>query len=201
VLKPDPFYFGAGSVNVIQGAEIRDERTKELKGFASPSIVYRDPVPVSTFLDTRDAAYQAILEEAQQLHALISGDAGASGVSRQQALTDFLSSLMTTAPQVEHAVRWCVTTALRLAAYLAGQPGRYDSLRVEAVCQFHLGPVTPAELTALIALVEAEILSRETAMGRTGIDDTDAEARRIAAEREARTRLGTQVLASFDSGA
>jgi hypothetical protein len=56
-------------------------------------------------------------------------------------------------------------------------------------------------LTALIALVEAEILSRETAMGRTGIDDTDAEARRIAAEREARARLGTQVLASFDSGA
>lgn len=197
---PEPLRFGAGAVNVLQGAELRDERTDELKGYATPNIIYRDPVPVATFAETRDIAYRAILEECRQLHALISGDAGASGVSRQQAAADFLGSLSLTAPQVERAVRWLLETALHLAAHFAGQSGRYLDLRAVAVCTLRTGPLTSEDTAQVISLVESELLSRETGMSRVGVDDTDAERGRIDAEREQRTSVGAMALASFDSG-
>lgn len=197
---PRPLRFGAGSVNAIQGAEIRDEATGELKGYATPSVVYRDPVPVTTFAETRDIAYHAILEETRQTHALLSGDAGASGVSRQQATGDFLDSLAETAPQVERAARWLLETALSLAAHFAGQSGRYLDLRAVVSCALSAGPVTSEDVAQVISLVEAELLSRETGMARAGVDDTDAEAQRIQAEREARATVGAVALASFDSG-
>jgi hypothetical protein len=134
------------------------------------------------------------------LHSLISGDAGASGVSRQQATGDFLASMGDTASEVERVVRWLLETALHLAAHFAGQPGRYLDLRATAVCTLSAGPLTSEDVTQVVTLVEADLLSRETGMGRVGVDDTDAEAGRIQAEREQRATVGQVALASFDSG-
>ncbi|PDW02283.1 hypothetical protein [Candidatus Viridilinea mediisalina] len=198
---PEPMTFGAGIVNVIQGAELRDERNDEVKGYASPNIIYRDPVSVTTFAETLELSYRAILEECRQAHAILSGEGAPSGESRKQALSDFLSSLRLTAPIVEDAVRWLLETALHLAAQLAGQPGRYLGLRAVATCHLDSGPLGSDESRQVVELVEARLLSRETAMGRIGVDDTDAEARRVAAEREADATVGQVALAAFNSGA
>lgn len=200
VFVPHPLEFGAGSVNALVGVEVRDEATGELKSYANPSVVYRDPVPVGTFADTRDIAYRAILEECQQAHALLSGDAAPSGESRRQALSDFLSSLRLTAPAVERAVRWLLETALHLAAHFAGQPGRYLDLRAVTICHLDTGPLGADEAKQVIDLVDAKLLSRETGMARVGIDDTDAEAQRIQAEDEASASLGGNVINAFNSG-
>jgi hypothetical protein len=200
VFVPHPLDFGAGSVNALVGVEIRDEGTGELKGYANPDVVYRDPVPVATFADTRDIAYWAILEECQQAHALLSGQAAPSGESRRQALADFLSSLKLTAPQVERAVRWLLETALHLGAHFAGQGGRYLGLRVVASCRLDTGPLSADEAKQVIDLVDARLLSRETGMARVGVDDSDAEAQRIQAEQEASASLGQTVISSFNSG-
>jgi hypothetical protein len=200
VFVPYPFDVGAGSINVLQGTEIRDEVTGQVTGRATPSVVYRDPVSVQTFADTRDIAYAAILEECQQAHALLSGEAAPSGESRRQALADFLSSLKLTAPQVERAVRWLLETALHLAAHFAGQGGRYLGLRVVATCRLDTGPLSADEAKQVIDLVDARLLSRETGMARVGIDDSDAEAQRIQAEQEADATVGQTAINSFNSG-
>ncbi len=200
VFVPHPLDVGAGSINVLQGTEIRDDATGQVTGYANPSVVYRDPVPVQTFADTRDIAYRAILEETQQAHALLSGQGAPSGESRRQALADFLSSLRLTAPAIERAVRWMLETALHLGAHFAGQPGRYLGLRVVTTCHLDTGPLAADEAKQVIDLVAAELLSRETGMARVGVDDSDAEAQRIQAEREASASLGGQVINAFNSG-
>lgn len=191
---PEQLHVGAGATNFISGVTTLDANGNEI--IATPSLVYRDPVPVTTFRDTRLESYRTILEECQQLHALISGDSTASGESRKQALTDFKQSLSDTRSQVEEALRWLLETVLALAAVFAGQPGRYDTLRAVAECRLDLGPVSADDQRIAKELVEAEIISRETARGRVGVDDTDAEAIKIEAEQGAISQRNSQALAT-----
>ncbi len=74
---------------------------------------------------TADAAYRAILEEAQQIHAAIAGDATASGTSRVQARADYAHSLLITKGEIDSLIRWLLETALDLGAIIIGAPGRY----------------------------------------------------------------------------
>lgn len=200
VFVPQPLRFGAGSVNALMGAEIRDEATGQLTGYANPSVIYRDPVPVDTFAATRDIAYRAILEECQQAHALLSGEAAPSGESRRLALTDFVSSLRLSVPAIERATRWLLETALSLAAHFAGQSGRFTGLRAVVTCQLDAGPLHADDVRQAIDLVDARLLSRESAMVRIGIDDTDAETQRIQAEADATATIGQAAIDRFNSG-
>lgn len=178
---PAPFRTGAGTTNFIAGATYQDaDGTTHV---ASPSVVYRDPVAVDTFLATEQAAYRSILEEAHQLHALISGDATASGESRKQARGDFQQDLELTAPELTRAVRWLIETVLAVASALAGQPGRYAALRATCTARLDTGPLSGDEIGQVQSLTgDKQLLSQETGMSRIGIEDTDAEKALIAAE-------------------
>jgi hypothetical protein len=178
---PAPFRTGAGTTNFIAGATYTDEDGKT--HVASPSVVYRDPVKVDTFQATEQAAYRSILEEAHQLHALISGDATASGESRKQARSDFERDLELTAPEVSRAVRWLLETVLAIASALAGQPGRYAALRASCTARIDTGPLSSDEISQVQSLAGGkQLLSQETGMSRIGVEDTDAEKALIAAE-------------------
>lgn len=179
---PAPFRVGAGTTNFIAGTAYTDEDGKT--HVASPSVVYRDPVPVTTFEDTEQSAYRAILEEAHQLHALISGDAVASGESRKQARADFETSLQQSASRVQAAGRWLIETVLSMSAFFSGQPGRYDSLRAVFEVRIDAGPLSADELREISDRVDKKLLSRETAMSLQGVEDTDAEMQRIESETE-----------------
>lgn len=182
---PDPnFQVGPGRTNFLHGQEILDEYG-QVKGYATPSVVYRDPVPVQTFTDTRDAALSGIYAETHQRHAQISSDATASGESRRQALADFIIDLLRTAPQINRAGRWLLETALSLASVFMGQPGRYDGLRAVFACRLDPGPISADELRLVMDLVAARLLSRETGMLRAGVEDVDAEQSRIEQETQA----------------
>lgn len=195
----EPFRVGAGTTNFLMGAELRDA-TGQITGYANPSVVYRDPVPVDTFERTSDSAYRSILAEAQQLHAMLSSDASASGESRRQAMADFLQSLLLTQPALERLVRWLLETTLALAAYAAGVSDRYADLRAVVTCRLDPGPIPADELRLVIDLVAAQIISRQTAMARAGVADTDAETALVTAEQQASATLGDQVLRAFDGG-
>ncbi|HEU5099214.1 MAG TPA: hypothetical protein VFU22_09355, partial [Roseiflexaceae bacterium] len=178
---PKPFKVGAGTTNFIAGATYQDADGNTQ--IANPSVVYRDPVSVDTFVATDRTAYQSILEETHQVHALISGDATASGESRKQARADFEQDLLKTKAQVDRAVRWLLETALALAAQFSGQPGRYASLRATCECRLDTGPLSADELRLNQELSGGkQIYSQETAMSRSGVEDTDAEKARIAAD-------------------
>lgn len=178
---PGRMRLGAGRTNWIAGIPIRDEQGR-VTGYTTPSVVYRDPVSPETFQLTAGASYRAILEEVQQLHALIAGDATASGESRKQARADFEKSLGPTKAQVDKLVRWILETALALASHFAGQGARYTALRATCDCRVDTGPLGSEERKAILDQVAAGLLSKETALALLGIEDVDAELARIAAE-------------------
>ena len=180
---PDPLKLGAGTTNVFAGLPITDEGGR-VTGYATPSVIYRDPVPVTTFEETARSAYLGILEETQQLYAAIAGDATASGESRAQARADFTLSLGDTIAQVEQAGRWLIETALALAAAFSGQAGRYEALRATFSCRVDTGPITADEQDQTRQNVAANLLSEESGMERIGVADVDAEKTKIAAQRE-----------------
>jgi hypothetical protein len=123
-----------------------------------------------------------MLEETQHLHAIIAGDAAASGESRRQARADFVGSLADTTTQIERAGRWLLETLLAMASAFANQPGRYESLRATLDCQIDAGPMTADDQQAIRDNNEAGLLSDETAMTMLGIEDVAAERQRIASE-------------------
>jgi hypothetical protein len=188
---PDTFRVGAGTTNALMGATYTDEQG--ITRMATPSVVYRDPVPVVTFKDTKLDAYMSILEETDQLHALISGDATASGESRKQARADFEMSLLDTQAQINRAGRWLLETLLAMAAAFAGQPGRFNELRAVFECRIDAGPMSSDDQTQVRENVMAGLLSEETGMARIGVDDVDSEKERIASEREARMSRAPQI--------
>lgn len=192
---PDPLQVGAGTTNVLAGLPITDRQTGDVTGYTTPSVVYRDPVPPDTFIATKLDAYRGLLEEVQQLHALISGDATASGESRKQARADFLSSLADTNTQIERAGRWLLETALAMASAFSGQPGRFQSLRAVFTCQIDAGPISADDMDATRANVLAGLLSEESGMAAIGVADVDAEQAKIAAERDAKAARAPQVAA------
>ncbi len=204
---PDRVYLGPGARNFFSG--LVTPMADGSQQLATPSVVYREPAPVEVFNATETAIYSAMLSEAQQLHAVLSGDAGLSGESRKQALADFKQSLLLTKPQVEAALRWLLETALALAAVFSGQPGRYAGLRVQANCHLEVGPLTADEQRLIGELVDKNLYSKETGRGLLGVEDTDAEAARVAGEQQAeaeqqQTTLASAVLTAsrqVDSGA
>lgn len=181
--EPDPMFVGAGAVNFLSGHPIRDE-TGTVVNYATPNVVYRDPVSVETFMDTVAAARESIYEEAQQLHVLISGDAASSGQSRIQATNDFVSSLGTTAIGLASGLRVLLETVVSLGAYFSNAPERFESLRAEVTARLSAVQPSPEEIKTNLLQYNGGVLSRETTMARNGVEDVAAERQRILAEYE-----------------
>lgn len=193
--KPAKMRLGAGTTNWINGVVTIDEDGNER--VATPSVVFRDPVPITTFEGTERNAYRSVLEELHQLHALISGDATPSGEARRQAMADFIVDLFLSKSVVDRAGRWLIETVLALAAIFSGQPGRYASLRATFKCRLNPGPLSADEMRLIIELVRARLMSRETAMHRVDVEDVDEELARIETDSQA---IGEQLLSAFDKG-
>lgn len=179
--KPEEWLTGPGAVMGLTGLLIRDE-DKRIIGRANPNIQFRDPVSTKTFTETRDDLYAAILSGCQQRFALISGDATASGRARIEARAEFETSLKDSKDVVDDGGRWLLETHLRLSAIFCGRSKDFLQLRCDFQAVIETGPITPEERDANRADVQANLMSKETAMSRNGIDDTDAELERISQE-------------------
>lgn len=180
--EPQPIERGPGVVNVLRGAKMEDDFGNVT--YANPSAVWREPVSVDTFTNTRDTAYRGILEEVQQLYSLASGAFAISAESRRESRYDFLVSLQDTVTQVQEAGRWLLETVLALASLISGQAGRYNDLRAVFECRVDTGPIDASERSAIMDEVEAKLESREGAMVRLGRTDPDATLQQIASEQE-----------------
>lgn len=178
-----PLQVGPGRSTFVQGRTYKDEVSGEEK-IATPSVVFRDPVEVGTFIQTKEEAYRNILEETHQLHALLAGDAAATGISRVMARTDFLDDLKLSAPIVQKALRWLLETALFLAAEISGDVEQVRGLRASVAVKLDPGPMTPEERASIQALYAANMISLEDALVLLGFDDVDAIIARLNAEIE-----------------
>ncbi|AWN22199.1 hypothetical protein DKM44_02250 [Deinococcus irradiatisoli] len=178
---------GAGVTNFLNGIAImkKDEETGQLVpsgNFSTPSIQYKDPSGWAVFGDTFAEIREAIFDEAKQLHVLITGDASASGVSRQQAVNDFINSLEPTRMALEQLVRWVINTVLRMGLHFIGRRPEYDAFHATAQARMSAVQPTPAEVDTALKLHGEGAISEESMMGRIGIEDVAAERARRAAE-------------------
>ncbi len=175
---------GAGMDRFLQGVPVYNDKGEQV-GMTTPSLHYEQPVSVETF-NVADRLFRAaILGATYQLHALIAGDAAASGESRKQARAEFAASLGLTRVALDGLGRWLIETPLALAAALAGVPGRYADLRAQFAVTVDPGPLTSDERAEYVTQWQAGGLSLETLLTRLGEDDVDAEIGRIEAERQA----------------
>lgn len=175
---------GAGMDRFLQGVPVYNDRGEQV-GMTTPSLHYEQPVSVETF-NVADRLFRAaILGATYQLHALIAGDAAASGESRKQARAEFAASLGLTRVALDGLGRWLIETPLTLAAALAGVPGRYADLRAQFAVTVDPGPLTSDERAEYVTQWQAGGLSLETLLTRLGEDDVDAEIARIETERQA----------------
>ena len=87
------------------------------------------------FIDAIRMLYWLLLAEVDQLHILIQDEASPSGVSRREARNEFLLSLNRLTGELETKFSDLLTAALRMVAWVMGDPRRFDGLRVQATCQ------------------------------------------------------------------
>lgn len=203
-----PYDIGPGKTTSLVGIAIRDEQGAII-GYTSPSMQWKEPSPVTTFTDTDAALYRRMLNECKQLHALLSGDAVASGESRKQAILDFAMSLGPTATALKQLVRWVLEAALALAAHFAGRAQAFDSLRADVTPRLWLGSLSSEERNFLLAAYEKGAISHDLFLSLIDVEDVDAEKARIAAEQEEKQARSARSLgaalamqqARLDSGA
>lgn len=188
----EPMHLGPGTTNFLAGVVVRDAEGNE--SIATPGVHYRDPVSPTTFIETKEALYRALLEEVQQVHVLLADAGSASGESRRQARAEFEQAVRLSASLAEDALRWLVESVLAMASLFAGRPGYFESLRASAEAHINLGPVSADEVRVNAEQVAADLLSPETAMARNGVRDVPAELERIAAARTARAELAEVML-------
>lgn len=176
-----PYQVGAGVTNFVPGEDVVNAKG-EIVGATNPNISVTDPVPTTTFENTRNVFRSAMYAQAQQSHALMSDDATASGKSRVEARAEYKSSLDMTAAAINDLGRWVLEVVLYLAGALQRRPALYSDLRCEFGAIVDTGPLSSEEQQEIRANKDAKLVSRETAMSLLGTADVDAELARIANE-------------------
>lgn len=179
----DPVQVGAGTVISVSGIPVRDPVTGS-ETFTTPNVTFRDPVPVDTFTNSENALRYSILAEAQQLHAIITGDAAVSGESRIQALADFENSLKQTAKAMNSMLQWLFETALSLASTVMGTEGEYDDYRVVVQCNTNAGPLSAEMLRTIADVKDKNFISHETGLALARVQDVEAEIQRVNMEKQ-----------------
>lgn len=137
IFKQETYRTGAGVTNFLTGIPRENER-REVIGYETPSFIRLDPGGAEFYRETIELAREAIYESARQLHVLISGDATASGRSRESAMNDFVTSLAVTKEQIDSAIEWTLATVLNVAAILQDSPGLYSSVEVNAEAMLNI---------------------------------------------------------------
>lgn len=196
VFRASPLPVGPSITNFIMGAPVTDA-SGQVVGMTNPSVSYRDPVDVTTFVNTRGQYYEAMLGQCQQIHAIISGDGTASGESRRQARAEFEASLMASARALSALGRWMMETALALAAYLSGKPEGFNLIRCDFTPTLDAGPLTSPELTEVRNQWKDGLISHETALSAIGIEDPDAEIARINEEESAKSSTDVALIGAL----
>jgi len=189
----EPLDKGPGAVKFVRGIAYteRDEATgKVITHLATPSREVTDPVPVKSYTDTASEAYRNILEDTDQLHVQIAGDAASSGESRKQARDDYKKSLDETKSEVDYVGSAVMETFLSLTAIFAGRPGYFDGVRVSFDCRVDPGPLDSEDRRINLEEIKAGLKSEEEGMQYIGIADPDAMKEAILQEKKAKADAG-----------
>ena len=175
---PKAYTLGAGSTAWLQGTSYKDAQGNT--HMMNPSITYREPIDPKPATTSAGHHERNMLSEMRQEHVLTNTETLMSGKSREQARAGFEGSVRPTKRAVERLVQDLQESALALAEWFLGVPGKWTSkFRCLATCRVDIGPVAADEREQDAAAVAANAMSLELYMERSGINDVDAELARI----------------------
>lgn len=162
----------------------------------TPSVTFKDPTDPEYLTKASNHGRQTMLRECKQGHLATDSTAESSGIAYQQARAIFGKDLRGTKAPLEGMVRDILEGAIALAETLGGlTPGAGESFLAKYRCVVNLhvdtGPTSPQELAEYRAQNTAGLLSRETAMARGGVEDTDAEIDALSRDPRALAALRT----------
>jgi hypothetical protein len=169
---------GPATFNFLSAMPIFDDEGK-ITGFGNPNVIFTDPVPVNTFLETSNHWRTVIYSKAKMRHLLLADDATASGKSRIEARKEFQSSLNESKEVVDPAGRWMIETALNIAAHFIGQSGKYLGVKANFDAQVSTIELTPEEIMQIRADYQAGMIDLKTALELRGFKNVDEILERI----------------------
>ncbi len=186
VPNPDGEVVGAGSISYTSGLPITErDGDKVRQSYTTPSVHESEPIDINTFVESAKTASEAILEEADQKHVAISGEAEPSGESRIQARDDFRQSLEDTKSTFDEVLSEAFETVLAVVAYLMDKEDRYKDLQVSVSSILNVGPKSIEERRVAREEAKDGFRSTESAMEELNINDPDAMKQKIAEEQKA----------------
>lgn len=188
---PGKWQTGPGAVMNVQGWPLYSDDGGKITGYTNPNVTITDPVSVETFVKTQDQYRQAIYSQCHQRHVLIVDKADTSGRAREVARREFERSLKETKILVDASGRWQLEATLRLAAFVIGEPSRYENLRADFNCLIDAGEPDPEKQKTVLELRQPggaqgiPLISDETARAWIGVEDSAAELALIEGEAQA----------------
>lgn len=196
---PKSYTLGAGSTAWLQGTSFKDAQGNT--HMMNPSVTYREPIDPKPAATSAGHHERNMLSEMRQEHVLTNTEALMSGKSREQARAGFEGSVRPTKRAVERLVQDLLESALALAEWFLGTPGKWTTnFRFLANCRIDTGPVSPEEREQDAAAVAANAMSAELYMERSGINDVDAEIARIRNDPNYQLKLWAQRFAVMEAG-
>lgn len=169
------------------------------RGTANGHLAYQPPAPVEVIEQVIVHARGTIYKRTGQQYLDMAGDAVASGVSRIQARAVHETRLGRTKTVLDSALRWQKEVHLAWAARVLGTT-EFAGLRAEGNALIHTGPLLPDERDALLRQLVAGAMSLELFLALTGVDDPEAEAKRIRDGQQAATNAREAALAAMARG-
>lgn len=152
------------------------EQTVDAQGnteFQTPGVHWKEPSPLTTFVDGENLYYTQILKEARQLFITNTDTDNASGEARIQARQDFLNLLRKYKTCVDNYGTWLLNTIIRLCAAAAGKNGYFKDVGIIFDSKVSAGELSADEKNVVISMYTAEppLISREEAMVLLGNED------------------------------
>jgi len=178
---PDGWQEGPGLKMEVQGLPIYDSEGN-VSDYTNPSVSTRNPVDVSSFINSYKASCAAIYEAFGQGHILAS-DMQISGVSRQQLRQDFVLAATEDADELRTK-----GGDLYAAAYLLAR-GTGSDVSVVVEPRLSISELTPEELNSVISQYDANLRSQRSAMQQIGVDNPVAEMEEILDEQRRRMEV------------
>ncbi len=188
-LHPTPRILGSSTTTDLIGLPTEEREGARVKqSFMTPGVEIKEPTDPEYAIKAARHAKHTLLHNCKQGHIALESRGEASGLAYEQARADFLADLDNTRGPVEGALRDLFECLVAFAAFVSQAGNEWTNLLEEYRCVVNLhvktGPITPEARQENTNQVDKGLLSRESAMAANGVEDVEAELRRIEAEPE-----------------
>lgn len=182
---------GGNAVQNLVGIRTFDSE-KGVEHYTPAGVAWKDPTPMTSFQDGKNLYYETCLEAGGQKFVLMSGDATASGVSRQLAEKDYLRRARPFKRDADKLGGNTLSCVLRLAAELIGKSGYFDNITIKFDAVVDISVLTADDKRVMMDEVKEGLRSEESYMTKTGTENPNAERETIAREKREKFSIQQQ---------